>query len=85
MSANAPAVPRTAIELPYGLLLRQDQTARWSHATRPVTHNGRTQLWHTRLTAETASQTTALSIMPPELPHGDSDGFTTALTPAYRR
>jgi hypothetical protein len=40
----------TAIELPFGLLLSPDHTAGWNHAIdQPVTRDGRTELWHTRL------------------------------------
>jgi hypothetical protein len=41
----------TALELPYRLVLSPVPQARWQHATKAVAHNGRTELWHTRLTA----------------------------------
>lgn len=44
-----PTDTQTAIELPYRLVLSPDRTSVWSHATAPVTHDGRAELWHTRL------------------------------------
>jgi hypothetical protein len=84
--AAKPSPPdRTVIELPYGLVLRPAETARWWHATRPVTHHGRTELWHTRLVAEEPTQPAALTILPPQTPPTDPAGIDTALTPADRR
>ncbi len=39
----------TALELPYRLILSPNNTARWFHSLLPVTKNGRSELWHTRL------------------------------------
>jgi hypothetical protein len=52
--AGAPGIaepgPReTAIELPYRLVLSPNHDVGWRHATVPVTHASRTELWHTRL------------------------------------
>lgn len=46
---RAPTALETAIELPWWLLLAPHDQAAWAHATQPVTRNGRTELWHTRL------------------------------------
>jgi hypothetical protein len=46
---RAPQPVETAIELPWRLVLSPHAGAGWAHATRPVTRNGRTELWHTRL------------------------------------
>lgn len=51
----APAVPAadvTAIEFPYRLLLSPDAGGRWTHRRAPFTTAARTELWHTRLSAE---------------------------------
>jgi hypothetical protein len=40
----------TALELPYRLIISPLAPARWLHSDKPVEHNGRTELWHTRLT-----------------------------------
>lgn len=40
---------QTAIEAPYRLFLSPDGQATWRHAAAPVAHDGRTELWHTRL------------------------------------
>jgi hypothetical protein len=39
----------TQIELPWRLLLSPSERGAWAHAAAPVTHNDRTELWHTRL------------------------------------
>ena len=44
-----PTATETAVELPWRLALAPGPTARWSHATDPVDHGGRVELWHTRL------------------------------------
>jgi len=44
-----PAATETSIEAPWGLFMSPDQNGRWFNATAPVTHAGRTELWHTRL------------------------------------
>ena len=52
--ANPPGISppdpnQTAIELPMGLILSPNSTGGWKHTTGAATHNGRTELWHTRL------------------------------------
>jgi peptidoglycan hydrolase-like protein with peptidoglycan-binding domain len=44
-----PSALETAIEMPRRLFISPDPDAPWLHATLPVTHGGRTELWHTRL------------------------------------
>ena len=46
---TAPENTHTALELPYRLILSPDHRGRWDHATDPVTHDQRSELWHTRL------------------------------------
>lgn len=41
----------TALELPYRLIISPVRTSRWHHATKPVAKNGRTELWHSRLSS----------------------------------
>jgi hypothetical protein len=56
---HAPQLPHTqetAIELPFRLLLSPNRSGAWAHADDPVSHNGRIELWHTRL--GTRDQTT---------------------------
>ena len=55
-----PAATETAVELPWRLALSPGPSARWAHATSPVDHGGRTELWHTRL-ARQVGDTTAES------------------------
>lgn len=44
-----PAAWQTALEMPWGMILSPGSSQTWAHETQPVTHNGRTELWHTRL------------------------------------
>ena len=44
-----PNANETAIEAPWWLVLSPSTVQAWAHAVVPVTHNGRTELWHTRL------------------------------------
>lgn len=39
----------TAIEAPYRLILSPGEDGWWEHSTIPISHNNRTELWHTRL------------------------------------
>jgi hypothetical protein len=45
----APTPLQTALELPYRLILSPGAGVGWVNAKLPVTHAGRTELWHTRL------------------------------------
>jgi hypothetical protein len=47
---HAPARNVTALELPYRVFTTPIGAARWRHARKLVEHDGRTELWHTRLT-----------------------------------
>jgi hypothetical protein len=51
--ATVPIVPpndlQTSIEIPYRLILSPGSGVAWVNAANPVTHRGRTELWHTRL------------------------------------
>lgn len=44
-----PKSHQTAIEAPYRLILSPHVYAGWAHSIEPVTHDGVTELWHTRL------------------------------------
>src|SRR5262249_195108 len=44
-----PNESETAIELPWRVVLSPTPQAAWAHSFEPVTHDGRTELWHTRL------------------------------------
>jgi hypothetical protein len=44
-----PTDVETALELPYRLILSPNADVGWLHARTPVTHLGRTELWHTRM------------------------------------
>lgn len=52
--ANAPAIQapkltETALELPYRLVISPTAAVTWAHRAAPLTHEGQTELWHTRL------------------------------------
>ena len=44
-----PTATETAIEAPWRLIISPSRLGGWAHATQPVTHDGLTELWHTRL------------------------------------
>jgi hypothetical protein len=50
LSPHRPAKSVTALELPYRLIVSPVPPSSWWHATTPIVHNGRTELWHTHLT-----------------------------------
>lgn len=39
----------TAVEVPFRLILSPSELSRWTNATQPVTHDGWTEVWHTRM------------------------------------
>lgn len=49
---HAPGENVTALELPYRLITSPVMPALFRHASEPVTRDGRTELWHTRLSAD---------------------------------
>lgn len=57
----APEALVTDLRLVDWVHLSPDRNAAWSHAARPVTHNGRTELWHTRLARRGTDGKAALS------------------------
>ncbi|CAA9269603.1 MAG: hypothetical protein AVDCRST_MAG93-2575, partial [uncultured Chloroflexia bacterium] len=50
----APTAEQTALEIPTGLYLSPDSSGAWVHSIPPVEHDGRFELWHTRLGAREA-------------------------------
>jgi hypothetical protein len=52
---HEPAPTVTALELPYRVVTSPLAPARWQHATDPVTHATRTELWHTRLSTSASA------------------------------
>ena len=52
--SDDPAIaPETAIELPYRLQISPRHNVVWDHSLKAVSHLGRTELWHTRLSSRT--------------------------------
>ena len=74
---------RSRIELPVGLALAPDPVARWAHAARPVTHNGRIELWHTQLAPAGPDGASSVSIVGPG--YTPEVEFETSLTNTDRR
>ena len=52
---HEPSRSVTALELPYRLVMSPIGDARWQHASLPIVHHGRAELWHTRLNIPAAS------------------------------
>lgn len=48
---STPDLEQTSIEVPFRLMVSPNQSERWAHSTDPVTNNGTTEVWHTRLAA----------------------------------
>ncbi|HYF95366.1 MAG TPA: hypothetical protein VD969_24410 [Symbiobacteriaceae bacterium] len=89
----------TAIEAPYRVFLSPNKYAGWAHSIKPVTHDGWTELWHTRLGVkgnhntvdeESAYLRTVRAIWSPDFsPSGppnppDTSPFRMSLTTSYR-
>uniref|UniRef100_A0A831UDK2 Outer membrane channel n=1 Tax=Geobacter metallireducens TaxID=28232 RepID=A0A831UDK2_GEOME len=53
-----PSATTTQIELPFRLILSPNRYGTWVHANAPVTRDGRTELWHTRLAVRTGGSST---------------------------
>lgn len=49
MAPHPPGPAVTALEIPWRVIQSPLATAGFAHATAPVTHDGRTELWHSRL------------------------------------
>ncbi len=84
-----PGAAQTAIEMPYRLLMSPDRTAVWEHASKPVTHRGRTELWHTRLRVKDQPQVDPAlrAVWSPDFPANTPAPFPidASITPAQRR
>ena len=81
---DSAAASGSLIELPYGLALAPHETAGWKHATHPVTHAGRTELWHTRLSADDPLQPNTVMILEPPESSAREGAFESSLTPQDR-
>ncbi len=69
--ATPPDVTQTDIEAPWRLHLSPTAAAGWIHSIAPVTFDGRTELWHTRLGIKDGNgvaQDIPLGATPPALP-----------------
>jgi len=60
MKAQVPPIRKpepteTSIEAPYRLMVSPSDRGGWAHSAHPVTHDGWTELWHTRLAVRRAS------------------------------
>ena len=71
----------TALELPYRVIISPIRPAFWNHSKKPVEHNGRIELWHTRLTGGMANygrdvETKLRAIWSPDYLETDFDPIT---------
>ncbi len=57
---SPPGDTHTAIEAPWRLVLSPDAMGNWTHAFAPVTHDSRTELWHTWLGTQRPQGTPAV-------------------------
>jgi hypothetical protein len=71
-----PGETHTAIELPHRLILSPDDFGLWSHTAAPVSHDGWTELWHTRLGSRRAADPRVRAIWSPDFdPNRIQDAF----------
>jgi hypothetical protein len=84
---SEPLATETAIELPFRIMLSPEQSANWLHNARPVVHDGRIELWHTRL-VPAESQVVApqlWAIWSPDMDTPAANDFPMSLTADDRR
>jgi hypothetical protein len=67
LAIAAPKPMETALEIPYRLILSPNSDVGWLHATIPVTHAGRTELWHTRMARMVTQGKTKVPVDPTAL------------------
>jgi len=94
-----PAEHFTAIEAPYRVIISPNKYGGWAHAKAPVTHDGATELWHTRLGVrdnnrvdeQSTAMRTVRAIWSPDFnasapppASGDTSPFRMSLTSAQR-
>lgn len=65
-SIAEPERTETALELPYRLILSPGPGGSWDHAVAEVTHDGRTELWHTRLGSRTPEGPSVRAVWSPD-------------------
>ncbi|MEM7276734.1 MAG: hypothetical protein AAF385_01305 [Pseudomonadota bacterium] len=53
---------QSRIELPYGLTLNPLKAPVWRHSVKPITHDGLTEVWHTRLSPEAGADRVSVMI-----------------------
>jgi hypothetical protein len=63
--SSPPDLDQTAIEAPWQLIVTPDSSGGWAHSLSPVTHDGWTELWHTRLGVVSTNKGTKTLVEPP--------------------
>jgi hypothetical protein len=85
-TGSAPPDLATYIEAPARLFLSPDGSASWSHSSSPLTYNGRTELWQTRLgangTEPPRSSPPLRAVWTPAFPQGLPDPFEPSYAPS---
>jgi hypothetical protein len=87
-----PKDTETSIEVPYRLMMSplKGSGSKWRHSARPVEHNGRTELWHTRLTSRPGETNKLVAVWSPDLrkdgtePPSEYEPFRMSLSPLDR-
>lgn len=59
-----PSDKQTALELPTGLILSPDASGGWMHELDPIEHEGRYELWQTRLGERSTDEQGAVTVRP---------------------
>lgn len=73
LKPDEPSDHETAIEMPYRLVASPLKTAGFDHALGPITHSGRTELWHSRLGTREVRNGSVFIDDRPGKPTGDGD------------
>lgn len=71
LTIRPPTDHESTLQLPFRLHLSPTHTANWEHATEPVSHDGRAELWHTRIVADEKEPVALRAIWSPDYRPGE--------------
>jgi hypothetical protein len=71
LTIRAPTDRESTLQLPFRLHMSPTHSAVWRHATKPVSHGGRSELWHTRIDADEKDPVALRAIWSPDYHPGE--------------
>ncbi len=71
LTIRPPTDRESTLQLPFRLHLSPTHSAMWRHATKPVSHGGRSELWHTRIVADEKDPVALRAIWSPDYHPGE--------------